>query len=170
MKKQLAAAGNIENKIFFIRGKSVMVDRDLAALYGVTTGNLNLAVKRNIERFPKHYMFQLTKTEFDNLMLQNAISSWGGTRKLPYVFTEQGVAMLSSVLKSKRAIAINIQIIDTFIAMRQIVNSGRVDNRLEILERAVLSTDKRVDDILEVLNAMLETEDKKESKKIGFVP
>jgi len=173
MKKQLALVGNIGNKIFFIRGQNVMIDRDLAELYGVTTGNLNLAVKRNIERFPNHYMFRLTKTEFDNLILQNAISSWGGTRKLPFVFTEQGVAMLSSVLKSKRAIAINIQIIDAFVAMRRYAlkmqNDARVGDRLEIVERALLSTDKRVDEIFIILNAMLE-EEVKEPKKIGFVP
>ena len=86
----------IESLIYEIRGQKVMLDRDLAKLYGVTTGNLNKAVKRNIERFPERYMFQLNSEE--NLKFQNGISSWGGTRSLPYAFTEQGVAMLSSVL------------------------------------------------------------------------
>jgi hypothetical protein len=98
----------IESKIFYICRRKVMFDRDLADLYGVTTGNLNLAVRRNKERFPdEDFMFQLTAKEFEafrSLILQNAISNRGGIRKLPYAFTEQGVAMLSSVLKSKRAI------------------------------------------------------------------
>ena len=91
----------IQNKIYEIRGQRVMLDRDLAELYGVTTGNLNKAVKRNIERFPERFMFQLTEHEF--LRFQNGISSWGGTRKLPYVFTEQGVSMLSAVLPWPKA-------------------------------------------------------------------
>lgn len=87
----------IESKIFLVRGKKVLFDRDLAALYGVTTGNLNKAVNRNIGRFPDDFMFQLTKADFENLIFHFGISSWGGTRKLPRVFTENGVAMLSSV-------------------------------------------------------------------------
>ena len=89
----------IENKIYEIRGQKVMLDFDLAEMYEVTTGNFNKAIKRNIERFPARFMFQLNKDEF-NLIFQNGISSWGGTRKMPYAFTEQGVAMLSGVLKS----------------------------------------------------------------------
>ncbi len=100
----------ISNKIYFIRGTKVMLDRDLAELYGVLTGNLNKAVKRNIKRFPEDFMFQLTKEEFENLIFQFGTSSWGGTRSLPYAFTEQGVAMLSGILNSDRAINVNIQI------------------------------------------------------------
>ncbi len=99
-----------------IRDKRVMLDKDLAELYGVTTGNLNKAVKRNYARFPDDFMFQLTKKEFNNLIFQIGISSWGGRRKLPYVFTEQGVAMLSGVLHSDRAIKVNIQIMRVFIS------------------------------------------------------
>ena len=88
-----------------------MLDRDLAELYGVTPGNLNKAVKRNLSRFPEDFMFQLAEDEFKNLLFHSGISSWGGTRKMPYTFTEQGVAMLSSVLKSDRAIAANIHIL-----------------------------------------------------------
>jgi hypothetical protein len=87
----------IESKILIIRGKKVMLDRDLAALYGVETFNLNKAVKRNVDRFPEDFMFQLTNEEFKNLIFHFGISSWGGTRKLPYVFTENGVAMLSGI-------------------------------------------------------------------------
>ena len=94
----------IINKIYFIRGKKVMLDRDLAELYDVTTSNLNKAVARNIKRFPDDFMFQLEDQEVKNLMFQNGISSWGGTRKAPYAFTEQGVAMLSGILTSDIAL------------------------------------------------------------------
>ena len=105
--------------IIDLRGVKVILDRDIAKLYGVTTGNLNKAVKRNIERFPERFMFQLTEEE--NLLFQNGISSWGGTRTLPYAFTEQGVAMLSSVLHSPTAIQVSITIIDAFVALRTLV-------------------------------------------------
>ena len=108
----------IENKIYEIRGQKVMLDFDLAEMYEATTGNFNKAIKRNIERFPARFMFQLNKDEF-NLIFQNGISSWGGTRKMPYAFTEQGVAMLSGVLKSPRAIEVSINIMDAFVHMRQ---------------------------------------------------
>lgn len=121
----------IENKIYIIRGQKVMLDKDLAWLYEVETKRLNEAVKRNSERFPEDFMFQLTKEEWENLMSQIvtsngsdflksqiATSSWGGVRKLPYAFTEHGVAMLSSVLRSKRAVAINIQIVRIFNRLR----------------------------------------------------
>ena len=119
---QLQPLENIENLIHVIRGKQVMLDRDLVRLYGVEARALNQAVQRNIERFPEDFMFQLSKEEFENLRSQivtsseeeilksqNVISSWGGIRKWPYVFTENGVAMLSSVLRSQQAISINIQ-------------------------------------------------------------
>ena len=113
----------IQNKIYEIRGQRVMLDRNLAELYQVTTGNLNKAVKRNIRRFPPDFMFQLTKEEFDflkqTLIFQNGISSWGGTRKLPYAFTEQGLAMLSGVLNSDIAIDVNISIMRAFVAIRR---------------------------------------------------
>ena len=111
----------IQNKIYEIRGQRVMLDRDLAELYQVTTGNLNKAVKRNIRRFPPDFMFQLTKNEFNilksDLIFQNGTSNWGGTRKLPYAFTEQGLAMLSGVLTSDTAIDVNISIMRAFVAI-----------------------------------------------------
>lgn len=100
----------IQEKILTLRGHRVILDRDLAELYGVETRVLKLAVRRNIERFPNDFMFELTKEESDNLRSQNVISSWGGSRYLPFAFTEQGVAMLSSVLKSKKAVEVNIAI------------------------------------------------------------
>ena len=174
MKKQLAVSENIENKIFIIRGKSVMIDRDLAALYGVETKALNRAVKRNITRFPEDFMFQLTKQEKEEVVTNwHHLSSLRFSHTKPYVFTEMGVAMLSSVLNSERAININIKIMRAFVAMRQYAlkaqEDGRVANRLLIIEKALLSTDKRVDDIIEVLNEMLQEDGKKEVKKIGFV-
>ncbi len=113
----------IENKIYVIRNLNVMMDSDLAELYGVETSALNRAVKRNTERFPEDFMFQLKKEELENLRCQFGISrkEYGGRRYNPYVFTEQGVAMLSSVLNSKRAIAVNVQIMRTFVKIRQMV-------------------------------------------------
>ena len=104
----------IEKALLIIRGEKVLLDKDLALLYGVSTSVLNKAVTRNIERFPEDFMFQLTREEFDNLKFHFGTSSWGGTRKLPRAFTEQGVAMLSSVLNSKRAIEVNILIMRAF--------------------------------------------------------
>jgi hypothetical protein len=109
----------IESKILLIRGKRVMMDKDLAILYGVETKALNRAVKRNIDRFPEDFMFQLRRDEFDNLRYHFGTSSWGGQRYSPYAFTENGVAMLSSVLNSKRAIQVNIQIMRTFTRFRE---------------------------------------------------
>jgi hypothetical protein len=106
---------SIERRIFLARGQKVMVDSDLASLYGVTTGNMNLAVKRNPRRFPEDFMFQLSTEEVGNLTLQSARSSWGGRRRQPYVFTEHGVAMLSSVLRSERAVQMNILIVRAFV-------------------------------------------------------
>ena len=126
----------IEQKIFVIRGQKVMLDRDLAALYEVETKILNKAVRRNFERFPSDFMFQLTRDEFDNLKFQFGTSSWGGTRKLPLVFTENGVAMLSTVLNSKRAIQVNIQIMRTFTKIRKMLASNAsLARKLKSLEK-----------------------------------
>lgn len=125
----------IKSLIYEIRGVKVMLDKDLADLYHVTTGNLNKAVKRNIRRFPSDFMFQLNKTEFEqlksDLIFQNGISSWGGTRKLPFAFTEQGVAMLSGVLHSDIAIDVNISIMRAFVALRRLPALVRKDDLLE---------------------------------------
>ena len=115
----------VVSKIYFIRGQKLMLDEDLAGLYQVETRVLNQAVKRNIARFPSDFMFQLTSKEFENLKSQFVTSSWGGRRKLPFAFTEQGVAMLSSVLKSEVAIQVNIQIIRVFTRMRQMLLSHK---------------------------------------------
>ena len=145
----------IQNRIYEIRGQRVMSDRDLAELYGVTTGNLNKAVKRNIERFPERFMFQLSEQEF--LRFQNGISSWGGTRKLPYVFTEQGVSMLSAVLRSPTAIQVSISIMDAFVAMRNYITSTatisaeltELRSRLQLVERDCRENLEAVNDLSE---------------------
>ncbi len=125
----------IANRIFIIRGQKVMFDKDLAALYHVLTRNLNKAVARNLDRFPRDFSFQLTSQEFENLKFQFGTSSWGGTRKAPRVFTEQGVAMLSSVLKSKRAVHVNIAIMRAFVRLRMILSSHKqLARRLDELE------------------------------------
>jgi hypothetical protein len=131
---------NIENKIYDIRGHKVMLDKDLAEMYGVLTGNLNKAVKRNLKRFPTDFMFQLNDLEYKDLIFQNGISSWGGTRKMPYVFTEQGVAMLSSVLSSDRAIEVNIRIIRIFTKLREVISTNKdVLLKLEKLEKHLIT-------------------------------
>lgn len=118
----------IRSRIHTIRGKQVMLDKDLAELYGVETGALNRAVKRNIERFPSDFMFQLSKEEYSILKCQIGISSWGGARTLPYAFTEQGVAMLSGVLRSPIAVEVNIRIMRTFVAVRQYILAPQCNN------------------------------------------
>lgn len=129
----------IQSKIYEVRGQKVILDRDLAELYNVTTANLNKAVKRNIRRFPDDFMFQLTKAEFDelktNLIFQNGTSNWGGTRKLPYAFTEQGLAMLSGLLNSDIAIKVNINIMRAFVAIRQMITDNSPLKRLSTLEK-----------------------------------
>lgn len=141
--QQLPVENNVESLIRVIRGQQVMLDRDLAELYGVETRRLNEQVKRNIERFPEDFMFQLTSNEFDNLKSQIAISSWGGVRKLPYAFTEQGVAMLSGVLKSSTAVEANIRIMRAFVSMRHfMVNNVAFFQRLETIEFNQLESNK----------------------------
>ena len=133
----------IEQTILLIRGHNVMLDSDLAQLYGVTVGRLNEAVKRNEDRFPSDFMLQLTKAAFENLKSQIAISSskWGGRRHAPYVFTEQGVAMLSSVLRSKRAIEVNIAIMRTFVRLREMISSNKpLFDALQIWKRSTTAS------------------------------
>lgn len=135
----------VEKMIQIVRGKQVLLDRDIATLYGVETRVINQAVKRNIERFPERYCFRLEKNEQENLKSQNVISSWGGDRFKPYVFTEQGFAMLSSVLKSKVAVNVSIAIMDAFVAMRQyLYQNGGIVNRLSNVEAKDLEQDSRL--------------------------
>jgi len=163
----------IMSKIYLIRGVKVMLDKDLAELYGVSTGNLNKAVNRNIFRFPEDFMFQLTKQEFDNLMFHIGISRWGGTRKLPYAFTEQGVAMLSSILHSMRAIMVNIQIIRIFTRVRYLLESqAEIIQKLDKLEKHEIEQDDKIVLIFEYLRQLEQSrqqqEEQAQRKRIGF--
>ena len=148
----------IQRKIYTIRDVQVMLDRDLAAFYGVETKVLNQAVKRNIERFPQEFMFQLTKEELKNWKSQIVTSKREkmGLRKLPYVFTEQGVAMLSGILKSKTAVKMSIQIINAFVAMRRfIINNAQIFQRIDTVEKRQLKYEMTTDEKFEkVFNAL----------------
>lgn len=146
---------SIRKMIIEIRGVRVILDRDIAKLYGVTTGNLNKAVKRNIDRFPERYMFQLSYDEF--LLFQNGITSWGGTRTRPYAFTEQGVAMLSSVLHSPTAIQVSISIIDAFVALRALVTDNQLlRNEVKNIELQLKLLQSEQNQNLEALNDLSE--------------
>ncbi|MDP3465224.1 MAG: ORF6N domain-containing protein [Sulfuricurvum sp.] len=164
---------SIKTKIYTIRGLQVMLDRDLAELYGVETRVLNQAVKRNGERFPEEFMFQLTEEEYQNLRSQFVTSSWisqnvtskqyGGRRYLPFVFTEQGVSMLSAVLKSEIAVSISIKIIKSFVEMRKFIsNNALIFQRLDSLEQKQFKTDDKVEAILNAI------EDKSVKPKQGI--
>lgn len=159
---ELAIQTNIENRIFTIRGMQVMVDRDLAELYGVETKVLNQAVKRNIERFPSEFRFQLTEKEDDILRSQFVTSSevlqqHGGRRYLPFAFTEQGVSMLSAVLKSQIAVKTSIQIINSFVKMRQFLSQNAdMFKRLELVEKRQISHEIKADEKFEKLFDALE--------------
>lgn len=146
--------GNIQALIKTIRGVQVILDRDVAGLYGVATGALNRQVKRNEERFPEDFMFKLSAEEWNNLKCQIGISSWGGDRQLPYAFTENGIAMLSSVLRSPTAIEVNIRIMRAFSAMRRfLLANAQMFQRIETVEKRQIATDAKVDSILERLDA-----------------
>ena len=158
---------NIAERIFYVRGHKVMLDRDLAQLYGVLTKNLNKAVTRNRDRFPEDFMFQLTRQEFENLKFQNGTSSWGGSRKLPRVFTEQGVAMLSGVLKGKRAAHVNIEIMRAFVKLRHILASHReLASKLDKLEKKY---DAQFRGVFEAIRRLMK-EEEKPKVPMGFHP
>lgn len=188
----------IENKIFVIRGQKVMIDSDLAELYGVKTMALNQAVKRNVNRFPSDFMFQLTDNEWQNLISQNVISNeedknlifqigissektknlksrtgtsnWGGRRKLPNVFTEQGVAMLSSVLKSEKAAQVNVQIMRTFVKLREMaLTHTELSKQLKEFESVFINYAKQNNtDIEEIFKQLAYLHDITKPKQIGF--
>ena len=159
----------IEKKIFLIRNQKVMLSTHLAELYEVEVKVLNQAVKRNIDRFPKDFMFQLSMREFENLKSQIVTSSWGGMRRsLPYAFTEQGVAMLSSVLNSKKAIKVNIQIMRAFVKLRGILSTHKeLALTLKELELKVDSHDRQIQAIFDVINQLIAPSDPPK-RKMGF--
>ena len=161
---------NIESLIYTIRGQKIMLDADLAMLYEVDTGSLNRAVKRNVERFPDDFMLQVTEEEYENLKCQIGISSsWGGRRRsLPYAFTEHGVAMLSSVLKSKKAVQVNIAIMRAFSRLRYIlISHSELSKKLDELERVVEVHDKQIQTVFDAIRQLIEPKGTKR-KEIGF--
>jgi len=160
----------IISKIYIIRDQKVMLDRDLAELYDVTTGNLNKAVGRNVKRFPEDFMFELTKEEFENLKSQFGTSNWGGTRKMPKVFTEQGVAMLSGVLHSDRAIMVNIQIMRAYSKMREMLTDNlSVKLEIEEIKKRLQNHSKNIELVFDYLDELQEKKENPEDrKKIGY--
>ncbi|MBC2704804.1 ORF6N domain-containing protein [Desulfobacula sp.] len=155
----------ITAKIYYIRGNKVMLDRDLSGLYEVETRILKRNVRRHIDRFPDDFMFELTKEEYNNLRSQFGTSSWGGSRYLPMAFTEQGVAMLSGILNSKRAIQVNIQIMRTFTKLRHMI-AGHEELKKAVDELRE-QTDERFEVVFSVLDKLL-ADDENPKKKIGF--
>lgn len=163
----------IINKIYLVRGVNVMLDNDLAELYAVDTRRLNEQVKRNTDRFPEDFMFQLNQEEFENLKSQFATSRWGGRRKLPYAFTEHGVLMLSSVLNSKRAIKVNIQIMRIYTRIRQmLLLQNDILIRLEKMEHKLSGHDEKIILIFEYLKQLEHARQQQDGqvnrKRIGF--
>lgn len=176
----IASVAQIESKMFLIRGQKVMLDEDLAALYEVETKALNRAVKRNLERFPEDFMFQLSAEEFATLRFQSGTSSLrsqivtsnekparrGGRRYAPYAFTEQGVAMLSSVLRSERAIQVNIEIMRTFVRLRQMLaGNAELARKLATLEKKY---DARFKAVFEAIHELMTPPENKKKRPIGF--
>ncbi len=162
---EIIDSDSIMNKIHIIRGMKVMLDKDLAELYGVETKRLKEQVRRNLERFPDDFMFELKQDEIKNLRSHIATSSWGGTRYTPMAFTEQGVAMLSSVLNSERAIQVNIQIMRAFTQLRKMVSIHEdLRKKIEDMEKKY---DKQFKVVFEAIKQLI-TEEKPIKKKIGF--
>ncbi len=168
--KDLMLKEVIANKIFMIRHKRIMLDQDLADLYGVPTKSLNLAVKRNIERFPDDFMFRLNQKEYQSLRLQFETSKRGGRRYPPYAFTQDGVAMLSSILKSKRAVQVNILIMRTFTKVQELILFHKnLRQGIKALERKYKQHDKHFATVFKVLKKLL-TPPEKTKRQIGFHP
>ena len=174
---ELAAREEIGSLIHLIRGHKVMLDFELARLYGVPTKSLNLAVKRNLIRFPDDFMFRLTEPEVESLRFQIETSSWGGHRYRPYAFTEQGVAMLSSVLRSRRAVLVNIAIMRAFVRLREVLVRNKefakslaaIEKQLSEQQSALGNHAKHIRTIFEALRRLMEPP-KNRRRRIGFVP
>jgi ORF6N domain len=167
----LEAEHKILNRIHIIGGEKVMLDRDLAELYGAETRIFNQSVRRNMERFPKDFMFTLSEREWENLRSQNVISTWGGSRYRPNAFTEQGVAMLSSILNSKTAIEVNIRIIRVFTRLREYaLTQKEILVQLTKLEKEVRGNNKDIENIFLVLKELIEKQSTPPAprNKIGF--
>jgi len=168
MKNDVIPIESVAGKILLIRNQKVMMDRDLAELYGVETRVPMQGVKRNINRFPSDFMFQLNNAEFKNLKSQFVTSSWGGIRRLPHAFSEQGVAMLSSVLRSKRAVDVNIAIMRAFVRMRELLYADKeLALRVEKIEKKLDSHGAALQTIILEISNLLK-QPKPNTKRIGF--
>ncbi len=169
MNKDVIPIERIAGRILLLRGERVLLDVELAQLYGVTTGNLNKAVNRNLERFPEDFMFRLSREEAQSLIFQSGISKGrGGRRKLPSAFTEQGVAMLSSVLHGERAVKVNIAIMRAFVTLRQTLDGNReLARKFAELEQRVGKHDKEIGAIIEAIRQLM-LPPPKEKPEIGF--
>ncbi len=162
----------IMNKIYYIRGQKVMLDSDLAELYGVETRRLNEQVARNPDRFPEDFMFRLNENEFESLMSQIATSKRGGRRKLPYMFSEHGVLMLSSILNSKQAIQVNIQVMRIFTRIRQMfVDNTEIRLEIEKIKNKLDNQDKNMEIVFRYLDELLEKQEHPNPprKRIGYM-
>jgi len=170
-KKPQVVVENIETRILTIRGEKVMLDADLAELYGVETKRLNEQVRRNIERFPEDFMFQLTNKELANLRSQFATSSWGGRRSPPYAFTEHGALMLGNVLKSEQAVEVSVMVVRAFVRMRELVAGHKeLAQKLNQLERKVGAHDKAIAEIIGAIRELMAPPEPKKKRPIGFAP
>lgn len=160
----------ISDKIYFIRNQKVMLDKDLAGLFDVETKRINEQVRRNSLKFPEHFMFQLNENEYEILKSQFATSSWGGNRKLPYVFTEHGILQLSNVLKSERATQMSIKIIEVFIEMREyLIQNLSLRNEIEEIRKKLNNHDKNIELVFNYLDELMEKQENTEPrKKIGY--
>lgn len=160
----------ILSHIYLIRGQKVILDRDLASLYQVSTGNLNKAVQRNLKRFPDDFMFRLSEVEFKNLIFQNGTSSWGGTRKAPYAFTEQGVAMLSGILNSDRAIQVNIRIMRVFTQIRKAyIDNTELQLAIEKLKKKTENNTKNIELVFQYPDELLQSKKSPQPRRrIGY--
>jgi hypothetical protein len=164
-----ALTASIETRIFLIRGQKMMVDADLADLYRVPTKVFNQAVKRNLKRFPSDFMFRLTRKEMEILRSQIVTSSWGGRRNLPYAFTEQGVAMLSSVLNSERAVQVNIAIMRAFVKLREILTTHReLAEKIEELGKKYRQHDVKIQAVFDAIRQLLQPPPVSPKRRIGF--
>jgi hypothetical protein len=164
---RLVPTERIEPRIFVLRGQNVMLSSDLAGLYEVEPRALIQAVKRNIERFPDDFMFQLTDTEFRHLKSQIVMASWGGIRRAPYAFTEQGVAMLSSVLRSKRAIRVNIEIMRAFVRLRGM--AGSIDGLRQKLAALEKKYDAQFKIVFDAIRELMAPPSSVTKRSIGFI-
>jgi hypothetical protein len=174
-RKLTASVEQIESRIFLIREQRVMLDADLAELYGVETKALNRAVKRNIERFPEDFMFQLTTEEFVGLRYQfgtsNIPSGRGGRRSLPYVFTEHGAIMAASVLNSTRAIEISVHVVRAFVHLRELISGHKeLSQKLNQLERKVGAHDKAIAELINAIRQLMTPSATEKKRPIGFAP